>query len=261
MLKYQLDNSQGNYRFNICVYPQHNADQRFKLHFHKNPELHMVIEGQLQLTVNGITEIIPAGSMALVLSNQIHTFFNPKDSKDIVFVFSDDYIPKFASVVRGKQGDHSGFTPEKTVWDMAAQYMPQEDASIFIKKACLYAICNEYLNQVTLLPRSDKSDFHVGQMLNWVSENYMEDITLKQLAQEFGYDYHYLSRLLTDEYGIHFRQLVNQYRVDEAISLLESTEMPITQIALKSGFQNIRTFNHVFRELVGHTPREHRMTR
>ena len=95
-------------------------------------------------------------------------------------------------------------------------------------------------------------------MLNWIGENAAEDITLKQLAQTFGYDYHYLSRLLTNEYGINFRQLVNQYRVDAAIHLLESTDIPITQIALKSGFQNVRTFNHVFKEFLGHTPREHR---
>ena len=258
MLKCQLDNSQGNYRCNTCMYPQHNADQRFKLHFHKNPELHMVLEGEMQLTVNGITEILQAGDMALVLSNQLHTFLSPQSSKVLVVVFSEDYVPKFSADIRGSQGDHFGFTPEKTVWELALRYLPREDASVYIKKACLYAACSAYLDQVTLMPRSDKSDFLVGQMLNWISENYTEDITLRQLAQVFGYDYHYLSRLLTDEYGIHFRQLVNQYRIDEAIHLLESTDMPITQIALKSGFQNIRSFNHVFREYVGHTPREHR---
>lgn len=261
MLNYQLDNSLGNYNYNTCLYPQHNADQRFKLHFHKNLELHVVLEGELYLTVNGSTEVVPAGDMALVLSNQIHTFLSPKESKNLVIVFSEDYVPKFAAAVRGKQGNCFHFTPEKTVWDMILQYLPCEDASVYLKKACLYGACGEYLDQVTLESRSDKSDFLVGQMLNWVSENYTEDITLKQLAQVFGYDYHYLSRLLTNEYGINFRQLVNQYRVDEAISLLESTDAPITQIALKSGFQNIRTFNHVFREFVGHTPKEHRTAR
>lgn len=176
----------------------------------------------------------------------------------MVIVFSEDYVPKFANALRGKQGDHFVFTPDRTIWDMAVQHLQDESVSVYIKKACLYGVCGAYLDEVTLESRSDKSDFLVGQMLNWVSENFTEDVTLKRLALEFGYDYHYLSRLLTTQYSISFRQLVNQYRVDEAVSLLESTELPITQIALKSGFQNVRTFNHVFKEFIGHTPREHR---
>jgi AraC-like DNA-binding protein/mannose-6-phosphate isomerase-like protein (cupin superfamily) len=258
MLKYQLDNSMGNYHYNVCFYPQHDADQRFKLHFHKNLELLVVLEGALHLTVNGSCEILSAGSMALVLSNQIHTFFTPKGSNVMVVVFSEDYVPKFANAVRGKQGDHFHFIPDDTVWNMVVQYLKTDAASVYIKKACLYGACGAYLEQAVLGPRSDKSDFLVGQMLNWIGENAGEDITLKQLAETFGYDYHYLSRLLTNEYGINFRQLVNQYRIDEAINLLESTDLPITQIALKSGFQNVRTFNHVFKEFLGHTPRAHR---
>ena len=261
MLKYQLDNSLGNYNYNVCFYPQHNADQRFKLHFHKNLELHVVLEGELQLTINGSSEILPAGSMALVFSNQIHTFLAPKDSKVMVVVFSEDYVPKFANAVRGKQGNRFSFIPEETLWNMVVQHLKTDEASVYIKKACLYGVCGAYLEQVELCQRSDKSDFLVGQMLNWIGENFAEDITLKQLAQIFGYDYHYLSRLLTTEYGINFRQLVNQYRIDEAVNLLESTDSPITQIALKSGFQNVRTFNHVFKECLGHTPREHRMAK
>ena len=38
--------------------------------------------------------------------------------------------------------------------------------------------------------------FIVGQMLDEIAEHYSENISLKTLAEKFGYEYHYLSRLL-----------------------------------------------------------------
>lgn len=259
MLKHQQENSRSNYNYNIRYFPQFNLDQYFKPHFHKNLELHIVLSGELHLTVNGTSQVIPAGSMALVLSNQIHSFFNPKGSKDLVVVFSEDYVPKFSKTIRGQQGSSFHFIPDQTIWDMVVRYLSSGDSSLFTRKACFYGICGEYLDKIALEPRSDKSDFLVGNMLTWIANNYSEDISLKKMAQVFGYEYHYLSRLLTQEYCINFRQLVNQYRVDDAIYLLESSSLSITEIALKSGFQNARTFNHVFKEYIGHTPKEHRL--
>ena len=113
---------------------------------------------------------------------------------------------------------------------------------------------------MALEQRSDKMDFLVGNFLDWISEHYAENISLKSLAQDFGYEYHYFSRLLSREYGINFKQLVNRYRVEEAIHLLESTELPVTEVAMKSGFQSIRNFNHVFKEYTGSTPKEYKPT-
>ena len=84
-------------------------------------------------------------------------------------------------------------------------------------------------------------------MLDTIALHYNENISLKTLAEEFGYEYHYLSRLLNKGYGINFNQLLNNYRVEAATELLQTTKLTITEIAEKSGFQSIRNFNLVFK--------------
>ena len=45
----------------------------------------------------------------------------------------------------------------------------------------------------------------------------------------------------------------------EASKILKATELPITHIALEVGYKNQSTFNKVFKERYGMTPKEYRL--
>ena len=53
-------------------------------------------------------------------------------------------------------------------------------------------------------------------------------------------------------------EYMNQYRLEMASRQLAGTELPITSIALESGFNNISYFNRVFKKKFGVTPKEYR---
>ena len=82
--------------------------------------------------------------------------------------------------------------------------------------------------------------------------------TLKQAAALFGYEYPYLSRLLNRNFAISFTELLAGYRVEHALRLLQETALPITDIAERSGFQSIRSFNLSFKKYTGQTPAYYR---
>ena len=54
--------------------------------------------------------------------------------------------------------------------------------------------------------------------------------------------------------GIDFVTYLNMVRVEKAAELLKGTSLKITDIALRCGFDNVRTFNRVFKEVTGTTP-------
>ena len=53
-------------------------------------------------------------------------------------------------------------------------------------------------------------------------------------------------------------EYLNQYRLEMASRQLTETELPVTSIALESGFNNISYFNRVFKKKFGVTPKEYR---
>lgn len=55
-----------------------------------------------------------------------------------------------------------------------------------------------------------------------------------------------------------FTNFLNIYRLETAIRLLEETDKKITDIALESGFQSVRSFNNSFNLKFGISPREYK---
>ena len=87
------------------------------------------------------------------------------------------------------------------------------------------------------------------------------------LANRLGYSVRQLHRLLTTSLGAGPIELARAHRAATARTLLETTELPITQVAFASGFRSTRQFNDTIRRClrlhahgaprrrVGHAPR------
>ena len=250
MIFHQPGNSRGNFHHNTYTY----SDREYTSHFHKNMELICVRKGSMSLTVEGRSYRVEQGAWALILSNQIHSFLIPADAVVWVAVFSEEYVSAFIAHMKGKQGVTPIFHPDASVADLIRCQLMDRKSSLLMRKACFYAACDDYLSKTELETRQEKTSFLVGQLLDWIAEHYTEDISLKQAAEIFGYEYHYLSRLLNKNYAISFTELLSGYRVEHAVQLLQTTNLSITEVAERSGFQSIRSFNLIFKKHTGMTP-------
>ena len=85
-----------------------------------------------------------------------------------------------------------------------------------------------------------------------------EDISQAAMAERAGISKEYFSRIFKDLTGLNYTKWLNMIRIENAISLFENEDMKLTEIAMLSGFQSIPSFNRVFKELKGISPREYR---
>jgi len=70
---------------------------------------------------------------------------------------------------------------------------------------------------------------------------------------------HHLTQLLNLHLGISFSDLIKNYRIDEAIRLLqENKDLKIINLVFETGFQSKSAFNSAFKEITGMTPQEYR---
>lgn len=79
-----------------------------------------------------------------------------------------------------------------------------------------------------------------------------------ELARELKISEANLSRLVNIHYQKTIPQMLNELRVKDAQRLLKETDASIQNIFEESGFSSITTFNRVFKELTGDTPKEYR---
>jgi AraC family transcriptional regulator of adaptative response / DNA-3-methyladenine glycosylase II len=81
------------------------------------------------------------------------------------------------------------------------------------------------------------------------------------LARRLGYTERHLHRLLVAAVGAGPLALTRAQRAHTARLLIETTALPISQVAFAAGFASIRQFNDTVREVFATTPRELRRAR
>jgi YesN/AraC family two-component response regulator len=92
----------------------------------------------------------------------------------------------------------------------------------------------------------------------FIKENYMHDLTRDELADSAGLNPDTFSRIFNQHTGKTLLDYINEIRIEEAKLRLAGTADPVTRICIDTGFENIRTFNRVFKKLTGVTPGEFR---
>lgn len=92
------------------------------------------------------------------------------------------------------------------------------------------------------------------QLLNHIDLEY-EHIAYRNAVQFMNMSDAYFSRYFKRQAGMTFSQYLNVVRIEKAVQLLDSAPtMKITDVMLRCGFNTIRSFNRVFREVTGFTP-------
>ncbi|MGI5893293.1 MAG: AraC family transcriptional regulator [Candidatus Merdivicinus sp.] len=100
----------------------------------------------------------------------------------------------------------------------------------------------------------------MGRIMEWVELHPEMPMTVRMLAEHFGYNANYLSSAFHREAGISLIRYINQVKIARACRLLQETSLPVGEIARQCGYRDEKYFLRVFREQKGMTPGEYRRT-
>lgn len=98
----------------------------------------------------------------------------------------------------------------------------------------------------------------VRKVIDYISENYKNQITLEELSALSNLSETRLSRLFRSITGMSCIDYVIEFRLSKALSMLRSSDMSVIEIAYDTGFNNISYFNRTFKKHFNQTPTEYR---
>lgn len=98
----------------------------------------------------------------------------------------------------------------------------------------------------------------VAELVRIIDESYQQKISLEELGRKAAYHPSYVSQIFKSCLGINFMDYLIRIRMREATKDLRLCDDPITSIALRHGFPNVKSFNQSFRSSFGKTPSEFR---
>lgn len=106
------------------------------------------------------------------------------------------------------------------------------------------------INEVSAY-RRNRMDLTVNRAKEYLTSNYMNDVTLEKVANKLNVSIYYLSRIFKRETGKSFIDYLTQIRMNEAKRLLKETDMSIKEITYKAGYNNQTYFSTVFKKETG----------
>jgi AraC family transcriptional regulator of adaptative response / DNA-3-methyladenine glycosylase II len=101
----------------------------------------------------------------------------------------------------------------------------------------------------------------VERAMRLIGSGALDDRGVDALAARLGIGPRHLSRLFRKHFGASPTQVAKTARVQRAKRLIDGTDLPMTEIALRAGFRSLRRFNAVFAEAYRRPPQEIRRTR
>ncbi|OJG12734.1 hypothetical protein RU94_GL002009 [Enterococcus asini] len=256
-------------------------------HNHEYIEMNYVYSGEIKQVINN-TEILLKKNDLIILDTQVRHSIAPPGKNDILlaFRFSKKYFTKIF---------FKDFNPDNPISDFLLKslfesqkynrylFFPIQDEFelICILKLLVIeliehektdeSIYNHYITIIfekllkyyekALVSNKESSKTKDTKLyfdiLSFIEENH-QNVTVKSMSQILNYSPNYLSSLIKKITGKNFSQLICEIRLKKAIILLESTNLPISEICEEVGFSNQNTFYTMFEKQFHTTPKKYR---
>lgn len=270
---------------NICVDLQLNLNDEEPVHKHEFIEMTYYIDGSETHTINGQQFKVEKGDLLVLGPHHEHSHV-PEDhiSYIRIFVKSDfmrDYIRDdqqsmelfFLSSLSVELGEPEMVSPVikfRGKEMLQIKRIHEEMLTEYNTKLYEYETVLECSLKLILTKISRK--IRIGEEQKWIREigkvtpniveyinnNYSEKVTVSDLAQKSFYTPSYFSRLFKESHGKSIKEYITEKRMQDVITLLCTTDLPVDKIAADIGYSNKNQFYKIFKKYTGQTPAQFR---
>ncbi|WP_339182492.1 AraC family transcriptional regulator [Oceanobacillus sp. FSL W7-1293] len=101
---------------------------------------------------------------------------------------------------------------------------------------------------------SENTSSLLAQAKLFIKDNLANDLKLSHVANHLHISGRHLSRLFVSELGINFSKFVQKERINQAATLLKTTDLTIKDIARETGYLDVHYFTRVFTDAMRQPP-------
>lgn len=244
-------------------------DHGFPPHRHDFLELEYVIEGRGTEFLNGVAHPMLPGTLTFILPYQIHeirtepgqtlVLYNCMFSMDLLIdsrieldtlLSNKDNLP---ASTRLKDQDYEHFL--QLLQDMYKEYLGHDIWRTAMLKARLTEVLVRYdrarrtniQHRFTQNRHRSNKPSLTWRILHYIHNHYQEELSLEVLANHFNISKSRVCERIKEMTDQTFTEFLNDLRLRHACSLLESTELSVSEIAYEVGFGSYKTFVRQFR--------------
>ena len=259
-----------NYRSDFMVWQCAYTNISFLAHWHQEIELIYLRSGSARFCINEHNFTARAGDLVLIDTGDFHYSDSSEMKNELDFLIFDPSVisPLYRHsnyahpLISSEMLKNCGLAEElASLFDTAHTELQEQkpyyqDIVTASLRSFWYRLRRVLPREAMDTSRNRRSHMleEMQQLLAYMDSHYSEDITLSFAAEKMNFSESYFSRVFKRLMGINFVTYLNMIRVEHAATELKISGNRVLDIALSSGFNNIRTLNRVFKEITGYTP-------
>lgn len=246
-------------------------------HWHEELEFCYVQAGSLKVATAGQSQTFSQGEAFFINSNVLASMTNVADCVidshlfNPVFlgghyksVFETKYLNPVVQnrnldmlPVRGESGTQKQLLQKLRY---LAKLQSQQDVELQTRNLVseIWLLLLEMLKNTQIKSSTAKNQDRILTMLAYIQENYARKLTLQEIADASAVSTRECLRCFQMSIRQSPMEYLMEYRVQAAVRLLENTNLPITEIAMRTGWGSNSYFTKMFRRIRGKTPNAHR---
>ena len=231
--------------------------------FHSHGELIMVVSGKIDMVIDGIPRTVRAGEIAVAFPYVTHLYHPAPDAEAIILLFDTDAPIAFESSVLGKKPEYPYTSSLPHLEGMFRRIIKLREGGGALAKQTTAVYLSAIIGEILMDMPQVKNDIDTPdvskKILAYCSEHFAdEDISVKKITEALYISPSYVSKVFSNTIKYNVREYVNILRVNRAKKLLEKKDKKIVGIMMECGFKSQSSFNRIFREMCGVTPKEYR---
>lgn len=250
-------------------------------HAHEEYELHLILKTSGKAFVGDYVGKFTPGSLFLTGPNLPHNWVTEEGMhevvplRDMLVQFNHETLksafqvfPEFGELNHLLATARSGIEFKNYDPELAKKYLALIRDSKGLKRLIHFLYFLQELNkwQEKLILSLTKLNYslslsgqdRINKVVNYVIQNYTENISLAETAQMLNMSRSAFSRYFLKTTGTGFSEFVSRIRLGKVCIMLYETDENISTIAFASGYNNLANFNRQFVKLKGITPRQYR---
>lgn len=245
-------------------------------HSHQYNEIYFLQSGKCNVYIDNETYCLEDGSVLFIPAFKEHTFIYPftQDIKRTVLYISTEqlnwyfnkdfkdeinnlFINKHLQLSRKSFSNLSNIFEKIQFEKYSLDNMSELLTKTYFFELIIYLIrCQRYTHNIN--QKTNLSNITIGEIVNFIENNYSRQLTLPEIAAQFGISESSLTKKIKIFTNMTFKEYLTKTRIEEAKSLLISSEKSITEIAYECGYNNSNFFGDVFKKAVGMSPSSYR---
>lgn len=251
-----------------------------KLHFHNLLEIGYCIDGEGEVVVDEDTVPYESGMLTVIPVNCPHTTNSRSHTKSYwEYLFLDP-----ESILKELYPQNQLFVERimERINKKARVYRPGENMQLvtlvrLIMDECRVkknfskdSIRGMLLSALVTVARDESKEnqtmgkvpgggiYQISSALELISRNYMEPISLKELADACSFSETHFRRLFTEYMNMAPMEYLNLVRIRQACDLMKKSNYTMEEVAVRVGYVSVSTFNRNFRKIVGTSPYQYK---